>query len=197
MLRSPLYTSATFIYSGSNMKLSKLKIAMAAGLGVISLSGCMGQMGAKSMINQFNVDIVDNRYGREGMFILLSPVYMVATAADLFIFNAVEFWTGTNPITKKSPAAVDIPADAIIKVNDKLDSSLTTVPVAKSSQIEAATMQQIDENTLQMHVTYIDGSEKMLRGEKAGDTVNFFLNDEFITMVKVSELESYVSASQI
>ncbi|MDG3085665.1 DUF3332 domain-containing protein [Vibrio hannami] len=179
------------------MKLSKLKIAMATGLGVISLSGCMGQMATTGMVTKFNLKVVDNRYGREGMFILLSPVYAIASVADLFIFNAVEFWTGTNPITKKSPAVVDTPVDAMIKVNDKLDSSLTTVPVAMNTDIEEATMQQIDENTLQMNVTYLDGTQKTLRGEKADDAVNFYLNDELITTVRVSELENYVAASQI
>ncbi|WP_375749507.1 DUF3332 domain-containing protein [Vibrio sp. HN007] len=180
------------------MKLSKLKIAMVAGLGVITLSGCMGQMATTGMVTKFNLEVVDNRYGREGMFVLLSPVYAIASAADLFVFNAVEFWTGTNPITKKSPAVVDSPVDAIFKVNDDLDPSLTTVPVTKNSdEIEKAIMQQVDENTLQMHVTYVDGTQKVLRGEKTDEVVDFYLNDEFITTVQVSEIENYVSVAKI
>ena len=36
-------------------------------------------------------------------------------------------------------------------------------------------MQQIDENTMQMDITYIDGTQKVLRGEKVEDSVAFYL----------------------
>ncbi|NOH79883.1 DUF3332 domain-containing protein [Vibrio sp. RE86] len=177
------------------MKSNVLKVAIVAGLGLTSLTGCMGQMATTGIVSKFNLEVVDNRYGREGMFLLLSPVYAIAGSADLFIINAIEFWTGTNPITGKSPAVVDTPTKNYIKVNDKLDSSLKDVPLSNNANIEKATMQQIDENTMQMDITYIDGTQKVLRGEKVEDSVAFYLNDEYITTVSNDELTDYVASS--
>ncbi|MCW8332569.1 DUF3332 domain-containing protein [Vibrio paucivorans] len=180
------------------MKFKTLKIALIAAVGATSLTGCMGQMATTGMVSKFNLQVVDNRYGREGMFILLSPVYGIASVADLFIFNAVEFWTGTNPISGKSPAVVDTPMDAIIKVNKDLDSSLTEVPLQTNNEnVEKATLKQIDENTMQMDISYIDGTQQVLRGEKGEDSVAFYLDDEYITTVSNAELDSYVASAQI
>ncbi|MBD1572553.1 DUF3332 domain-containing protein [Vibrio sp. S17_S38] len=178
--------------------MKKLKIAVVAALGVTTLSGCMGQMGVTGLVGKANLMAVDNRYAREGLFLLMSPVYAIASVGDLFIFNAIEFWTGKNVITGKSPALVDTPAPSLLKVNDKLDSSLTTVPVqANNADIENATIEQIDANTLQMNVAYVNGTQKTLRGVKSGDLVTFYADNQLITTVKVQELEDYVAAAKL
>lgn len=180
------------------MNVSKIKVAVVLALGVTTLSGCMGQMGASQMVTKGNLSAVDNRYGRAGLFVLLSPVYGVASLADLFIFNSIEFWTGENPITGKGPAVVDQPVEAIFKVNDKLDKSLTEVPLqANNKSIEKAVFKQVDAQTLEMFVAYADGRSEVLRGEKMGENVNFYLNEEFITTASLIELESYIGANNI
>nr|WP_190339878.1 DUF3332 domain-containing protein [Vibrio sp. S11_S32] len=174
------------------------KVAVIAALSVSTLSGCMGQMGVTGLVGKANLMAVDNRYAREGLFLLMSPVYGIASIGDLFIFNAIEFWTGKNVITGKSPAVVDTPAPSLLKVNDKLDSTLTTVPVqANNADIKNTTIQQIDANTLQMNVAYVNGTQKTLRGVKAGDSVTFYADNQRITTVKVQELEDYVAAAQL
>ncbi|KQA20127.1 DUF3332 domain-containing protein [Vibrio metoecus] len=178
------------------MKPQVLKMTLVASLGVTSLTGCMGQMAATGLVNKFNLEVVDNRYAREGLFLLLSPVYGLTSTADLFIFNSIEFWTGKNPISGKSPAVVDMPANAIIKVNGQLDRSLTEAPLQTNVlPIEKATMQQLDEETLQMEVTYVDGSRKVLRGEKGQNDVAFYLDDELLTVVSNQELNAYIQAN--
>lgn len=174
-----------------------VKIAVVAALGVSSLTGCMGQMATTGLVSKFNLEIVDNRYGREGMFLLLSPVYGLAGTIDLFIFNAIEFWTGTNPVSGKSPAVVDTPTKNYIKVNGQLDPALTSVPLASNGDVENATMQQIDDNTLQMKITYRNGEQKVLRGEKGADSVDFYLDNALIRTVSNQELNNYIFAATI
>ncbi|WP_434362455.1 DUF3332 domain-containing protein [Parasalinivibrio latis] len=176
------------------MKKFTLK-CIAAAVMVTSLSGCMGSMGLSSMVTKANLSAVDNRYGRAGLYVLMSPVYGIAATADLFIFNSIEFWTGKNPITGKSPALVDMPVNAVFKVNDKLDKDLTKAPLANvmHQDIKSAEMQQIDANTLEMKVAYNDGSNKVLRGEKAGEMVNFYLDGQFVSAVSIDELNQYAS----
>ncbi|EKO3409939.1 DUF3332 domain-containing protein [Vibrio fluvialis] len=179
------------------MKRKTLVIAMAVGLGVSSLTGCMGQMATTGLVTKFNLEVVDNRYGREGLFLLLSPVYGIASIVDLFIVNAVEFWTGTNPISGKSPAVVDRPADTMLKVNDKLDSSMTETPLGNNSEIKDTNWKKIDDNTIEMDVTYLDGQQKTLRGKKTEDGVAFYVNNEYVTTVSNMELENYVQTTQL
>ncbi|MGB5142859.1 DUF3332 domain-containing protein [Shewanella indica] len=171
------------------MKLSKV------GLGVTvlicsQLAGCMGQMGLSGMLTKGNLSAVDNRYGRAGLYLLLAPVYGITAAADLFIFNSIEFWTGKNPITGKSPALVDMPADAVFKINHKLDKDLTTAPV----KLSRASMSAIDDNTLAMTLSYEDGTEQVMLGRKQGEMVDFYLVQQFIASVSIAEMESYVAA---
>ncbi|MCG6365477.1 DUF3332 domain-containing protein [Vibrio fluvialis] len=179
------------------MKRKSLVIAMAIGLGVSSLTGCMGQMATTGLVTKFNLEVVDNRYGREGLFLLLSPVYGIASIVDLFIVNAVEFWTGTNPISGKSPAVVDRPADTMLKVNDKLDSSMTETPLGNNSEIKDTNWKKIDDNTIEMDVTYLDGQQKTLRGKKTEEGVAFYVNNEYVTTVSNMELENYVQTTQL
>lgn len=179
------------------MKAKAVTMAVVTALSVSSLTGCMGQMATTGLVSKFNLEIVDNRYGREGVFLLLSPVYGLAGTIDLFIFNSIEFWTGTNPVSGRSPAVVDTPTKNYIKVNGQLDPALTGVPLTSTNNIENATMSQIDEDTMQMDITYIDGQHKVLRGVKGAESVEFYLNDELVTTVSNQELSDYITSAQI
>ncbi|WP_070966568.1 DUF3332 family protein [Vibrio sonorensis] len=178
------------------MKYKSITIAMITAMGITSLTGCMGQMATTGMVSKFNLEVVDNRYAREGMFILLSPAYGIAGAADLFIVNAIEFWTGTNPISGKSPAVVDTPTKNYIEVNDKLDSSLTEVPLASNSNYKKAEVHQTALNELEMRLTMNSGEVKSLKGVKNHGNVDFYLNDEFITSVANQDLVNYVKTTR-
>ncbi|WP_219013321.1 hypothetical protein [Shewanella algae] len=67
-------------------------------------------------------------------------------------------------ITGKSPALVDMPADAVFKINHKLDKDLTTAPV----KLSRASMSAIDDNTLAMTLSYEDGTEQVMLGVSMG-----------------------------
>ncbi|BCV26461.1 DUF3332 family protein [Shewanella algae] len=93
-------------------------------------------------------------------------------------------------ITGKSPALVDMPADAVFKINHKLDKELTTAPV----KLSRASMSAIDDNTLAMTLSYEDGTEQVMLGRKHGEMVDFYLDQQFIASVSIAEMESYVAA---
>ncbi|GAB1041690.1 MAG: hypothetical protein SPiBPW_00570 [Shewanella algae] len=93
-------------------------------------------------------------------------------------------------ITGKSPALVDMPADAVFKINHKLDKDLTTAPV----KLSRASMSAIDDNTLAMTLSYEDGTEQVMLGRRHGEMVDFYLDQEFIASVSIAEMESYVAA---
>ncbi|MBY6185736.1 DUF3332 domain-containing protein [Marinobacter hydrocarbonoclasticus] len=176
--------------------------AVAVALTTSSLTGCMGQMGVSAAVTKANLSVVDNRYGRAGLFMLMSPVYGIASLADLFVFNTIEFWTGTNPITGRSPAVVDMPVEAIFKVNQHLDSTLTENPKldkhlqGNANPVERIQLEYLDQDSARMHLFHQDGSESQLLGQRQGDRVEFSLNGEAIATVSVAELQAYVESRQ-
>jgi hypothetical protein len=83
-------------------------IALAACLLFTAQVGCIGQMATSGLVRKFNLDVVENKWGREAVFLLLHfiPAYPIAGAIDLIIVNSIEFHTGTNPITDKPRIAL-------------------------------------------------------------------------------------------
>lgn len=69
------------------------------------------------LVNKFNLEVVDNCYVCEGLFLLFLFVYGLISIVDLFIFNLIEFWIGKNLILGKLLVVVDIFVKVIIKVN--------------------------------------------------------------------------------
>lgn len=74
-------------------------IVMLVVLFTVGLSGCFGNFAATRKVYDFNKNFGD-KWMNEVLFLVLNfiPVYNFAAAADVIIFNTVEFWTGTNPI---------------------------------------------------------------------------------------------------
>jgi len=78
--------------------------------------GCIGQMALAGKVMEFNLKIVENKWARELVFLVLYivPVYPMAGAIDLIVINSIEFHTGTNPITDKPRIALRDGADDVV-----------------------------------------------------------------------------------
>ena len=174
-------------------------LALLLGMGAsLGLGGCMGQMGLSSMVTKGNLSVVDNRYGRAGVFVLLSPVYGLAATADLFVFNTIEFWSGKNPITGKAPALVDQKSDAIIKVNQHLDPALNQVPLAMLPQgVREVEVSYPDERTAQMEIHYIDGQRSLMRGEMRGERLDLYLDDRLVSTLSREQRDAAASRGAV
>ena len=61
----------------------------------------MGRMALTGTITKFNVNAVEEQWGREVLFVALHlvGVYPFCGFLDLFVINSLEFWNGTNPIS--------------------------------------------------------------------------------------------------
>ncbi|EIO3978872.1 DUF3332 domain-containing protein [Vibrio vulnificus] len=166
---------------------------VALSVAAMALSGCVGSNAVTGYVMGFNLKAVDNRYARGGLNMLLAPVYGVAIAADYIVFNSLEFWTGKNPLNGK-PHIFDTKMDTYIDVNHQLDKSLTTAPIAPLTNnriIEQGMMQQIDENTVQMDITYNNGEKATLTGVREGDFVIYYIDGEVVAQTSMDELAAY------
>ena len=79
-----------------------MKKVLACGLlsTTILFTSCIGSFSAFNGLRDWNESVTDSKFGNELIFIALwvFPVYGLAALADLVVFNAIEFWDGTNPI---------------------------------------------------------------------------------------------------
>ena len=173
------------------MKKVSIVLSLAA---VMFLSACMGQMGVSKKLTGFNLKAVDNRYGRAGTYLLLSPVYAITAAADLIVFNSIEFWTGKNPITGKSPALVDTPVDTWMKVNDQLPKGATDVPLSFNGKtIEKTRVKNIDKENIVLQMQFEDGTISQLDGKIQDGALAFSYQNELVAILGTeSQLESYI-----
>jgi hypothetical protein len=126
-----------------------------------------------------------------GVNLLLAPVYGITTAVDYVVFNSLEFWTGKNPISG-SPHIFDSKTDTHFKVNDELDPSLRNAPIdplVNQRTISTGEMKKIDNNTIQMNITYNTGETGILRGIRDGKNVNYYIDGELISQTTIARLE--------
>ncbi len=88
------------------MRFSALRRGLVLGvatLGILGSSACFGSFQATKKVYAFNKGVGD-KWVVEVVFLAMNiiPIYGLATAGDAFIFNAIEFWTGENPMASVS-----------------------------------------------------------------------------------------------
>jgi len=182
------------------MKKNILKTAMMATLTVSlagGLSGCVGSNAVTATLMKFNVAAVDNRYARGGLNMLLAPVYGLTMTADAIVFNSLEFWSGKNPINGKSHV-FDTKTKTMLNINDDLDPALHDAPldpITKTESVEkevySTQVEAVNATTLDFHIVYTNGEKAILRGEKSGDMVTFYMDGELVTTTSMDELVAY------
>jgi len=157
------------------MKIAKVVLLSVS---VATLTGCMGQMGLSKDLNKWNMKVTKNRWAREGIFLgsYLLGVAEIATLVDLLGINAVEFWTGTNPYTHKSPAVVDM-ASADIE-----GAGLQNVAQAK--------IRYDGKDTVKLEVIFKDGHQETISAIKQENTYDFYQDGKLIARVDHAELQT-------
>ena len=63
----------------------------------LACSGCIGPNHATARLAKVNHDI-ENKWLRQGAFMVMLPGYLLLGLGDNFIFNSIFWWTGSNPI---------------------------------------------------------------------------------------------------
>lgn len=126
------------------MKRASLALALVSVLSGSMTTGCLGRSGLSGNLKEFNLEVTENRYGRETIFFVLNVVwvYRICTILDLFIFNSIEFWSGKNPLNDKSPL-VDVPMSEVEKIG--------------FHDLEKAQVELVSENAAKLHLGFRNG----------------------------------------
>lgn len=90
------------------MRARRMPRGIVSGLLVMSLmtgSGCFGPFNLTKNVYHWNNGIkgsgeVNEKWMKEIVFfgMIVIPVYMFSALLDAFVFNAIQFWSGTNPV---------------------------------------------------------------------------------------------------
>lgn len=186
----------------SKVAVKKVAIVAVVASLTTTLSACVGSNAVTDKVMQFNLEVVDNRYARGGVNILLTPVYALTLAVDIVVFNSLEFWTGENPLNG-SPHIFDSKVNTQLQLNDDLDPSLHDAPLKPLTKVQAAEksvysvkVKPINEQTIDYEIVYTNGEKAVLRGEKMGELVTFSLNGELVTTASIADLEAYIEPHQ-
>lgn len=79
--------------------LKKLSLTFLTAVLFVQLSGCYGSFTVTKKLYNWNGSVGDKFVNTAVMWVMfIIPAYEIAGAADLLIFNTIEFWTGKNPV---------------------------------------------------------------------------------------------------
>ena len=65
----------------------------------ITLPGCIGEFALTRNLHEWNSSLSRSRIVNELVFVGTIWIYPLFATLDIFIFNSIEFWEGTNPVT--------------------------------------------------------------------------------------------------
>lgn len=91
-------------------KIVKSAIVAAIGLGMVSMTSCIGSFTLTNRVLAWN-NHVGNKFINELVFfgLWVLPVYEICCLADVLVLNSIEFWSGNNIMAK---------GDKVIEGND-------------------------------------------------------------------------------
>lgn len=79
--------------------LKKLSVTLLTAVMLLQLGGCYGSFTVTKKLYNWNGSVGDKFVNTAVMWVMfIIPAYEIAGAADLLIFNTIEFWTGKNPV---------------------------------------------------------------------------------------------------
>ena len=146
------------------------------------------------MVTKGNLSVVDNRYSRAGVFVLLSP----SMAWRPRRISSCSTPSNSGPARTPSPASRPPwwirRAMRSSKVNQHLDPALNQVPLACCPKgVREVQVSYPDERTAQMEIHYIDGQRSLMRGEMRGERLDLYLDDKLVSTLSREQRDAAAS----
>lgn len=144
------------------MKKNKLVAVSAVLAGSMFMSSCIGSHALFNKVLDWNQS-VNNKWVNEILYLAmwLVPVYEVSLLADMWIFNTIEFWSGSNPIAAGTVKHV--------KGSDGREYAITTTQEGyRIEQSDRSMELKFDEKTQTWSVVADGKSHKLVTLKKDG-----------------------------
>lgn len=135
----------------------------------VGMSSCMGSFGLLNKFASWNQGATGNKFVNGFIGILLSPVYGFCFAADWFVFNTIEFWTGSQLIASNTTQRmVGSNGDVYLVKSDKNGYTITNETRKDSMQLA------FDEQTNEWSSIYNGEIRKLFRVNEKSNTLTVF-----------------------
>ena len=84
------------------------------------LSSCIGSFGLTNKLLSWN-NSIGNKFVNELVFVAfwILPIYEVSGLADILVLNSIEFWSGSNPVAKKTTKIQGQDGEYLVKCDGK------------------------------------------------------------------------------
>lgn len=165
------------------MKKFKMTVGVFIALaGTMAFNSCIGSFALTSRVMSWN-NQVGSKFVNELVFLAfwILPVYEVTSLADLVVINAIEFWSGSNPVTVASVKTVDTLEGKYLIACDKKGYTIKFEPTGEITRLdfceETDTWSVIKDGQNYPFMTFVDENHvKMITPE--GDFHEVELSDK-------------------
>jgi len=81
-------------------RLAPALVAATLAAAALPSTGCFGKFGLTRKVAGWNDHVTESKVGKSVVMwgLLVIPVYELAALGDIFIFNPIEFFSGSNPV---------------------------------------------------------------------------------------------------
>jgi len=155
------------------MRLATLRrraVLAVVAVGLVGSTGCLGSFQLTRKLYEFNKGISSQRFIPELIFIPLIPVYGLALNGDGWIFNTLEFWTGTNPVasartvrpdgtTLSQHAAATADGKTLTIIEEKAGEVLSTTTLHVPQAMQSSTITTRYKDGRVVTKTYVLGAD--------------------------------------
>lgn len=144
------------------MKKNKIVAVSAILAGCMFMSSCIGSHALFNKVSDWNQS-VSNKWVNEILYFAMwcVPVYEISLLADMWIFNTIEFWSGSNPIAAGTVKHV--------KGSDGREYAITTTKDGyRIEQSDQSMELKFDEKTQTWSVVANGKSHKLMSLKKDG-----------------------------
>ena len=117
------------------MKKRNITLLTAATLACsLTFSSCIGSFGLTNKLLSWNQRI-NSKFVNELVFVAfhIIPVYEISCLADLLVINAIEFWSGDNPVADAGKIETVKKTDIILKRKEKRIPAWTWYSIEKKT----------------------------------------------------------------
>jgi hypothetical protein len=155
-----------------------LSVVFVSAVALSMLTGCVGRQALSKKLRNWNLEVAESKWGRQGVAIPLFPVLYATNILDMVIFNTIEFWSGTSVISNE-PAIVNLPVAALEQRG--------------IYNVASAQMRYMPDE-IQLRIIYKDGNDETLTAKNEDGLYRFFSGSDLLLEIRAEDLEAYHAA---
>jgi hypothetical protein len=164
---------------------------------VMLFSGCIGSFSLTNRLYSWNEKATNDRYVNSALLWLLgyiTPIYGGCIFIDAVVLNTIEFWTGKNPMSFRSPGKIE---KMVTSENgtSKVTMGNDEITISKLDGVDAGKSITLRYDPAQHTFHMIDANGQKKIGWISGTTLNLYSPDGRVTKRSLSETDAVIAGN--